>query len=212
MLSLAENPPVLPPDVGSPAEISGTWFVAHTKARSEKAFAWDLLRAGTPYFLPMVPRVIFSGGRKRRTMLPLFTSYVFFCGNEQDRYRATCTGRLCNVIQVPQQSALVRELAQLGSALRGKAALDLYPFAATGRRCRVCRGPFEGLEGVVIRRDQTTRLVLQVGVLGQGAALEIDIDALEPLDDGLTDAPGASPRQSGFRSSKTYATAGGNLR
>jgi len=33
MLKLSENPVILTPEVQSVAELSGTWWVAHTKAR-----------------------------------------------------------------------------------------------------------------------------------------------------------------------------------
>jgi len=64
----------------------------------------------------------------------------------------------------------------------GKQALELLSFAAIGRRCRITSGPFEGMEGTVIHRDGVTRLVLQVSILGQGAAIEIEPDLLEEVN------------------------------
>ena len=192
MLTLSENPPVLwPPDAAVDAlhTLAAPWWVAHTKARFEKAFAFDLLARRVSYFLPMVERVRVSGGRKRRAMMPLFPGYVFFCGTRDDRHQALATDRLCQVIEVADQSRLVRELAALHKALAtGGGRLDPYPFAAVGNRCRVTAGPFRGLEGVVVHCDagaagrRGARLVLEVGILGQGAAMEIDADLLEPAD------------------------------
>ena len=182
MLSVADNPPMISPTAHSVADLKGYWWVAHTRARFEKAFAWDLLRRGIGYFLPMRERVRVSGGRKRRVLMPLFTSYVFFCGDEDDRYAAMSTNRLCQTLVVNDQARFVAEMAAIEKALAGKAELDPYPFAVTGSRCRVTAGPFQGLEGVVVRRDKQTRLVLQVDVLGQAAAMEIDADLLEPVD------------------------------
>ena len=71
MLSPKANPPIASP--GAPvSSFLGTWFVGHTKARLEKAFAWDLHARGVSYFLPMVDKITFSGGRKRHGMSPLF--------------------------------------------------------------------------------------------------------------------------------------------
>jgi hypothetical protein len=39
------------------------------------------------------------------------------------------------------------------------------------------------MEGTVVRWDGRTRLVLEVGLLGRGAAMEIDADLLEPAED-----------------------------
>src|SRR5207248_10893507 len=106
MLKLSDNPAMLYPPAASPGELRGPWWVAHTKARCEKVFAEDLAARKIAYFLPMIERVTFSGGRKRRGMAPLFASYVFFCGNEQDRQAALLTDRLCRVIEVTAQQQL----------------------------------------------------------------------------------------------------------
>jgi transcriptional antiterminator RfaH len=182
MLKYSDNPPIRPDTVRSLVELKGRWWVAHTRARFEKTFAWDIFRAKIGYFMPMVERVRFSGGRKRRTMLPLFTSYVFICGSEQDRYLAMSTNRLFQTIEVPDQAQLIRELAAIEKALDERVPLDPYPHVAIGRRCRINAGPFLGTEGIVVRRSTISRIVLQVSILGVGAAMEIEADLLEVLD------------------------------
>ncbi len=183
MLKFAENPPTLPSTVCSVADLSGDWWVAHTKARNEKALAHELNVSGIGYYLPMVERTKMSGGRKRRLMLPLFTSYVFFCGGPDERYSALATDRVCQVIPVVEQSKFVTELVAVERAIGSKLELDLHSFAVIGRRCRVTAGPLQGTTGTIIRRDNRTRLVLWVSMLGRGASLEIDADLLEPVDD-----------------------------
>src|SRR4051812_19369537 len=53
MLSLDENPPIMPAQADGIDQLRGPWWVAHTKSRCEKAFAWDLHDQGIGYFLPM---------------------------------------------------------------------------------------------------------------------------------------------------------------
>jgi len=182
MLRLTENPAILTPQVQSLTELTGTWWVGYTKPRFEKAFAWDLCSHGIGYFLPMREKVIFSGSRKRRLMTPLFTSYVFFCGTEQDRYTALTTNRVCQTIEVVDQDALVEELASIEKALLSKAVIDNYPHLPVGSACRIKSGPMMGIEGIVIKRENAkARMVLEVTILGQGAVVEIDADLLEPV-------------------------------
>jgi transcription antitermination factor NusG len=183
MLKLSENPSILSPEVESLTELAGTWWVAYTKPRFEKAFAWDMLRRGLGYFLPMREKIIFSGGRKRHVMAPLFTSYVFICGSEKDRYMALTTNRLCHTIEVFDQQKMILELAAIEKGLFNKAILDVYPGLAVGRRARITSGPMMGIEGVVIeRKDSQARMVLEVSMLGQGAIMEVDADLLEAID------------------------------
>ena len=182
MLKLSQNPAILTPQVESLTELAGTWWVAYTKPRFEKAFARDLCSHGIGYFLPMREKVIFSGGRKRRLMVPLFTSYVFFCGTEQDRYIALTTNRVCQTIEVADQDGLIAELAGIEKALLSKAVIDNYPGLPVGGCCRIISGPMMGIEGVIIgRQDAKARMVLEVTILGQGAVVEIDADLLEPV-------------------------------
>jgi transcriptional antiterminator RfaH len=182
MLKLSENPPILPPSVRTVSDLQGRWWVAHTKPRAEKVFAFRMLSRDIGYFLPLIERIRVWGGKKRHVLTPLFPSYVFFCGTDQDRYQAMTTNRVCQIIEVHDQALLASQLASIEKVINGKAVLDPYPFAAVGRRCRVTAGPFQGLEGVVVQRDKACRLVLEVSILGQGAAMEIDADLLEPAE------------------------------
>jgi transcription termination/antitermination protein NusG len=182
LLKLEDNPSMLPATVRTIGDLKGDWWVAHTKSRNEKALAHDLAGEGIGYYLPMRERVMMSGGRKRRLMYPLFTSYVFFCGGVDERYRVMVTGRVCQVIPVANRSQFVSELTDVERALASNCELEMHPFAVVGRRCRVRAGPWEGVSGTVIRRNNRARLVLWVSMLGQGASLEIDTDLLEPAD------------------------------
>ena len=184
MLALQENPPIMPEGATSPDQLVGDWWVAHTKSRFEKAFAWDLIEQKIGYFLPMSPRTSFSGGRKRKGMVPLFPSYVFFCGDAEASVQAMQTNRLCNVLRVPNQEVLLSELRQIHRLLTQGEVLEVYSMPAIGTRCRVKAGPLEGVVGVVVARARLARLVLQVSMLGQGTCLDIEADLLEPISGG----------------------------
>ena len=182
MLKLVENPPMLPDGVDSLVDLKGNWWVAHTKSRFEKALAWELLACEIPFFLPMIERTALWGGRRRKVLSPLFPSYVFFCGDAEDRQRVFRTNRICETLPVLQRERFVSELDAIRRTLACKHQLTLYPFAAVGKHCRVAHGPMRGIEGIIVRQNGTIRVVLQVSILGQGAALEIDANMLEPAD------------------------------
>lgn len=183
MLKLSENPAILTPQVDSLVELEGTWWAAYTRPRFEKVFAWDMQKRGIGYFLPMREKITFSGGRKRKVLAPLFSSYVFICGTEIDRYTAMATNRLCHTIEIFDQEQLILELAAIEKGLFNKAILDVYPNLVAGSRARITSGPMMGIEGIVIgKKHSRARMVLQVTMLGQGALIEIDADLLESID------------------------------
>ena len=184
MLRLSDNPPITFPDdllTRARPAIRGGLGTRRRGARKHSHTIWSRDRSN--FFLPMIPRVRISGGRKRHGLSPLFPSYVFFCADEAERAAALATDRLCQAIPVRNQGQLARELTSLDRLLKAGMRLELYPFATVGKRCRISAGPFEGMEGTVVQRkeDRAARMVLEVSMLGQGAAMEIEADLLEPV-------------------------------
>ena len=182
MLKVEDNPPIIPPNTESIRDFVGQWWVAHVKSRNEKALAHDLIRRGVSYFLPMSWKVRRQSGRTIRSLLPLFSGYLFFCGRENERIELLRTNRVANLIVVNDQQTLVDELAQIENALRTGAPLIPHKYIKVGQRCRIIAGPLVGLTGIVVHAGNTARLLLQVDILGQAAAVEIDIDLIELLE------------------------------
>jgi hypothetical protein len=78
MLKPEENPPIIWPADLSVKDFQGIWWVAHTKSRNEKALAWQMQKRNISYFLPLTEKVYKKSRRVFRSMLPLFSGYVFF--------------------------------------------------------------------------------------------------------------------------------------
>jgi len=182
MLKLADNPAITYPDDLAVSDMVGTWWVAHTKPRQEKAVAHDLCRRGISYFLPLVEKLTIIRGRKFRPLLPLFPGYIFACGTEEDRLDSFGANRIVRTIPVADQDRLIGELMQIQQALEADTPLDPWPYLKRGRWVRVRSGPLKGIEGIVSTRKSVTRLVMRVVTLGQAVAVEIDAGLLDPLD------------------------------
>jgi len=183
LLKPDENPPTIWPEGKSIIDFTGLWWVAHTKSRNEKALAHDLLRKNISYFLPMSWRIWRRSGRKMRSLLPLFSGYLFFCGNENQRIESLRTNRVANLIEVKDQGKLLGELLRIEQALQSGANLMPHKYIKTGQRCRLIAGPLADLKGIVIKTKSTARLVLQIDMLGQAASVEIDTDMIETIDE-----------------------------
>lgn len=182
MLKVSENPPLVWPESRAIADFEGTWWVAHTKARNEKALAWQLASKAVPYFLPMHWKVSKSRGRTFRSLLPLFPGYLFFCGDDDARLEVLKTNRTANILIVENQPTLVEELTPIETLLQlGKPVIP-HDYIKVGQQCRVTAGPLMGTEGIVIETPTETRLVLQVDMLGQAASVEIAADMIEKVD------------------------------
>jgi transcription antitermination factor NusG len=186
LLKIEENPPILWPQVQSIRDFDGQWWVAHTRSRNEKALAHDLVAKNVSYFLPMTLKVSRRSHRTFKSLLPLFTSYLFFCGHENERIELLKTNRVVSLLEVTDQDELVRELVRIEQAIRAGAPLVPHKYIEKGQWCRVIAGPLLGLEGIVVQTRSNTRLVLQIDMLGQAASVEIDIDMIEPVEKART--------------------------
>lgn len=182
MLKETDNPPITyPTDLAIP-QFAGQWWVAHTKSRNEKALAHDLMAKEIQYFLPMTLNIRRHRERTFKSLLPVFSGYLFFCGDDDHRSEVLRTNRVANIIDVVDQWKLVDELAQIEQALRSGAPLLPHDYIRKGQWCRVIAGPLMGLEGIVLEIKGITRLVLQIEMLGQATSLEIDVQMIEPIE------------------------------
>lgn len=182
MLKLSENPPAIWPNDKSINQFEGTWWVAHTKSRNEKALAWQLLKSEISYFLPMSKKVTRSKGRTTRSILPLFTGYLFFCGSDDQRLQVLKTNRIANIIEVTDQAAFLKDLSPIEKLIIHGEDIQPHVYIKAGQKCRVTAGPLAGTEGIAETENNNTRLVLQVDMLGQATSVEIQTDMIEMVD------------------------------
>ena len=157
------------------------WWLAHTKPRQEKSLAADLLAREVGFYLPLITRKSINRGRTRATRISLFPGYVFVCGNDEDRLLALKTNRVLAAHRVPDGEQLREDLLRFAELISLNAPLLPEARLVEGNRVRVKAGPFRDKEGVVIRRNGKTRLLVAVNYLQQGASLEIDDCLLEPI-------------------------------
>jgi transcriptional antiterminator RfaH len=113
--------------------------------------------------------------------VPLFPGYVFVFGSEEDRLSALKTNRLLTVQCVPDGEQLRKELMQFAELIAAGARLTRESRLVAGEHVRIKAGPFRDTEGVVLRRNGKTELLVSIDFLGQGASLEVDECMLEPI-------------------------------
>lgn len=182
MLKPSDNPPALCPWATSIADLTEAWSVAQTKARAEKSLARDLIAARTAYYLPMLTKVTFSGGRKRLGFAPLFPGYVFVNAEVREARFFLASRAVSRIIPVRDQAQLSGELAALEKALSSGVRTVLFPHTAVGDRKRVRAGPLAGVEGTVVDFEGSAHVVLGISMLGQQAAVSVDYSLLESTD------------------------------
>jgi transcription antitermination factor NusG len=73
------------------------------------------------------------------------------------------------------------EIEALRSRLGGNAKIEPHPYLRSGRKVRVRSGPFQGLEGIVLRRKDRCRLIFSIDLIQRSLAIEVDEADVEAL-------------------------------
>ena len=185
---LPAEPDINPPDLwerhGTGWSESRRWWCLHAKPRQEKAVARELRIQGVPYYLPQaVHEAHTPQGRKTRSVLPLFTGYLFLHGDENERLQALKGNRLVRVIEVIDQAQLSHDLHQIYRMLASGLVVLPEATVPVGARVRIVNGPLAGIEGRVIRRGKRDQFVALVHFLGSGATVDLEDWQVEKVPD-----------------------------
>jgi transcription antitermination factor NusG len=60
--------------------------------------------------------------------------------------------------------------------------IEPYSDMMVGQKVRIKSGPFEGLQGTLLRKNRNLRFVLTIHMINQHAAIEIDAESLALTD------------------------------
>ena len=173
--------------IEQPADPLSRWFAVYTIPRHEKRLAEHFGVRQIEYFLPLYRTLRrWKDGSRITLELPLFPNYIFVRISRRERVR---------VLEVPGVLSIAgcgREPVPLPDgeieALRqgiGVAQLEPHPYLVVGERVRINAGPLAGMEGVLIRKKNSFRVVLTLSMIMQSIAVELDIEDIEPANPTL---------------------------
>jgi transcription antitermination factor NusG len=159
---------------------SKRWCVLHTKSRREKKIAEQCGRSGIRYYLPLRKSVTGCRGRRYVAMVPIFSGYVFAYLDWTGRKRLYQTNHIARVIDVVDQGRLLDELRSVRRV--EESGSFLYPLTSItkGTSVRIIDGPLAGLQGKVCRVKSKHCVVLEVDIIKQAVACEIDAGMVVP--------------------------------
>jgi transcription antitermination factor NusG len=181
---LALEQSVFPHDLLDTLAVEDTrrqWWVIYTKARQEKALVRQLGARDVPCYLPLIPQENFSRGWRTCSHLPVFAGYVFLFGDEDERIKTLKTNRVSRMLPVPDGEQLRADLCRVRDLIDLDGPVTVERRLEPGQQVRIKRGSLAGLEGTIIQRRNTTRLLIAVRYLQQGISIQIDDFMVEPL-------------------------------
>ena len=130
----------------------GRWWAVYTRSKAEKALARHLYAREVSYYLPLEHKTWRQNGRRFTSHLPLFPGYIFLHGNENDRVTALESNLISRILVVPDQERLWSDLRRVDRVLGSDVDIDRCDVLIPGKAVVIVAGPFEGMQGVLLRR------------------------------------------------------------
>ena len=160
------------------------WYAAYTASRHEKTVAEHLRQRNVECFLPLYETVRRWNNGRHRVQLPLFPSYVFVRMAMRDKLRVLQVPGLAQLVTFQGSPAVLpdAEVETLRGALAAGVIAQPYRYLTVGSKVEVCRGPLQGMCGVLLRHQGQFRIVLSVEMIMRSIVVEVDAADVVALD------------------------------
>ncbi|MDF0674639.1 MAG: UpxY family transcription antiterminator [Nitrospira sp.] len=159
------------------------WYALRTKSRHEKLVRDQLDKRGIEPLLPTIKRLSQWKDRKKEIEVPLFSGYCFVRFSQLEK---TPVQKIVGVVEIVGSGSRPepipeQEIDALRRLMMSVLPYDPHPYLHEGMRVEVVRGPLQGVQGILLRKEKRHRLVIGVRVVQQAAVVEIDVNDVVPM-------------------------------
>src|SRR4029077_3081379 len=164
--------------------LESPWYAIYTRHQHEKMVAQILTSKGFNTFLPLYATTHEWKDRKKALLLPLFPCYVFLKGDIHRRLQIITTPGIYGLVSSAGQPAAIpdAEIDAIRRVVESGVRVEAHPYLECGQRVRIKCGPLTGIEGILARKKNISRLVLSVEILGTAAAIEVAAFQVEAVN------------------------------
>jgi transcriptional antiterminator NusG len=161
------------------------WYAIQTRGRHEKKVAQKMHDRGLHSFLPVACEVRRWSDRRKVIEAPLYPCYTFLRASIDAAMRASVL-RIPGVLDFvglpgrplaipdPEIEVIQRLLAQC-------IPMRTHVFLSEGTRVRIRGGALDGMEGILVKRNSDSSLVVSVQLIQRSVALRVDGYDVEPI-------------------------------
>jgi transcription elongation factor/antiterminator RfaH len=159
------------------------WYAIYTSPRHEKRVQEHLSYRNVECFLPLCRTIHrWKNGCKPLVELPLFPGYLFVKIGQPERVRVLDVPGVLAFVGPRAEPARLQdfEIETLRSGLHLQ-KVEPYRNLVVGQSVRIKAGPLAGLVGVLLRHNNSYRVVLTLELIRQSVAVELEAGDVEPL-------------------------------
>jgi transcription antitermination factor NusG len=164
-------------------ELDFRWYAAYTRSRHEKRVLDRLQAMSIECFLPLCNTLSRWKDRNMFVQLPLFPGYLFVrIGFQQDWLRVLQSPGVVRFVGQSHRPEPLPEgdIDALRNAVSQNVRVEPHPFLKSGERVLIANGPFEGMEGVLLRKNRL-RVVLSLTQIHSSFVLDVDACDVYPV-------------------------------
>ena len=153
------------------------WFAVQTRPRYEKRVVAELQQKAIEVFLPLLPTKRQWSDRQRVVDLPLFPTYIFarITRTADKRVAVLRTDGVAKFVgnrgagtPIPES-----EIESVRILLKGGVPFQSYPFLSVGQRVRVRGSSLDGVEGVLLAKNDDLSLMVSVEIIQRSLSVRI---------------------------------------
>lgn len=154
------------------------WFAIQTWPRYEKKVANELSRKGVEVFLPLVSAEHKWSDRRQIVQLPLFSNYLFVQtpGTTESRIPVLRTAGVIGFVGARGTGTPVPEieLESVRILLNRGIAFQNSPFLNIGQRVRIRGNSLDGVEGILVAKNDDLSLIVSINIIQRSIAIRIE--------------------------------------
>lgn len=158
------------------------WFVLFVRSNQEKRTALRLKEYEVEHFLPSYRSVRQWKDRRVTLEMPLFPGYVFVRLPFIERGRVLT---LPNVVSLVGNKSSPSEVAEEEIEWIRRAVehgnVAPHPYLTAGQRVVIISGALNGMQGILLRQQNNTRVVISIDSISRGFVVEVDVAAIRVM-------------------------------
>ena len=162
------------------------WFVLFVRSNQEKTTARRLAEREIEHFLPCCRSVRQWKDRRVTLDMPLFPGYVFVRLLFTERNRVLTVPNVVSLVGSQKYPSVVstEEIDWIKRGIEHGNAMP-HPHFTVGQRVKIIAGALSGMQGVLVRKQNSGRVVVCLDSISRAFVVEVDLDSVTPLSPGV---------------------------
>lgn len=152
------------------------WFAIQTWPRYEKQVARELGRKSVEVFLPLFAAEHQWSDRRRVVYVPLFPTYLFVqtAGTPETRTVVVRTRGVIGFLGARTGTPVPEsEIDSVRILLDRDVAFQNHPFLNVGQRVRIREGSLDGVEGILVAKNDDFSLIVSINIIQRSLAVRV---------------------------------------